>query len=114
MPQPHPAEIVRAFPSKPHPRIPLPVGLYGELRKNSMGVNLANDEGEDLTTFNGTIPQVLMMMNGPLIKEVISTDQGMLLTKLAASGQKPSEMIDFLYLATLGRSPSASDVAYSG
>ena len=23
-----PAEIVRAFPSKPHPRIPLPVGLY--------------------------------------------------------------------------------------
>jgi RHH-type proline utilization regulon transcriptional repressor/proline dehydrogenase/delta 1-pyrroline-5-carboxylate dehydrogenase len=38
-----PCESVRAFPSKPHPRIPLPVGLYGELRKNSMGVNLAND-----------------------------------------------------------------------
>jgi len=49
-----PAEIVRAFPSKPHPRIPLPIGLYGDnsalaqnsnsvLRKNSMGVNLAND-----------------------------------------------------------------------
>ncbi|MGH8172384.1 MAG: bifunctional proline dehydrogenase/L-glutamate gamma-semialdehyde dehydrogenase PutA, partial [Rhodanobacteraceae bacterium] len=39
-----PAEIVRAFSSKPHPRIPLPVGLYGDLRKNSMGVNLANDD----------------------------------------------------------------------
>lgn len=26
-----------------HPRIPLPVDLYGSLRKNSMGVNLAND-----------------------------------------------------------------------
>ncbi len=49
-----PCETVRAFPSKPHPRIPLPVGLYGESsvlaqnstsvsRKNSMGVNLAND-----------------------------------------------------------------------
>jgi len=38
-----PCETVRAFPSQPHPRIPLPVGLYGELRKNSMGVNLAND-----------------------------------------------------------------------
>jgi len=49
-----PCETVRANPSKPHPRIPLPVGLYGEdavraqnsnsvSRKNSMGVNLAND-----------------------------------------------------------------------
>ncbi len=27
-----------------HPRIPLPVDLYGALRKNSMGVNLANDD----------------------------------------------------------------------
>ncbi len=49
-----PCETVRAFPSRPHPRIPLPVGLYGDdsvraqnsnsvSRKNSMGVNLAND-----------------------------------------------------------------------
>ena len=38
-----PCETVRAFPSKPHPRIALPVELYAELRKNSMGVNLAND-----------------------------------------------------------------------
>ncbi|MGH8113621.1 MAG: bifunctional proline dehydrogenase/L-glutamate gamma-semialdehyde dehydrogenase PutA, partial [Rhodanobacteraceae bacterium] len=38
-----PCEVVRGFESKPHPRIPLPVDLYGELRKNSMGVNLASD-----------------------------------------------------------------------
>ena len=49
-----PCETVRAFSSIPHPRIPLPVGLYGfnpapgqdpgsASRKNSMGVNLAND-----------------------------------------------------------------------
>jgi RHH-type proline utilization regulon transcriptional repressor/proline dehydrogenase/delta 1-pyrroline-5-carboxylate dehydrogenase len=38
-----PCETVRGFASIPHPRIPLPVNLYGELRKNSMGVNLAND-----------------------------------------------------------------------
>ncbi|MEO7323681.1 MAG: bifunctional proline dehydrogenase/L-glutamate gamma-semialdehyde dehydrogenase PutA [Dokdonella sp.] len=49
-----PCESVRAFTSKAHPRIALPVGLYGESsvraqnsnsvsRKNSMGVNLAND-----------------------------------------------------------------------
>jgi RHH-type proline utilization regulon transcriptional repressor/proline dehydrogenase/delta 1-pyrroline-5-carboxylate dehydrogenase len=49
-----PCEIVRGFSSKPHPRIALPVGLYGDnsapaqnshsvSRKNSMGINLAND-----------------------------------------------------------------------
>ncbi|TAN05922.1 MAG: bifunctional proline dehydrogenase/L-glutamate gamma-semialdehyde dehydrogenase PutA [Rhodanobacteraceae bacterium] len=38
-----PCEIVRGLASKPHPRIPLPVGLYGDLRKNSMGANLSSD-----------------------------------------------------------------------
>jgi RHH-type proline utilization regulon transcriptional repressor/proline dehydrogenase/delta 1-pyrroline-5-carboxylate dehydrogenase len=38
-----PCETVRGFASIPHPRIPLPVNLYGELRKNSMGVNFSND-----------------------------------------------------------------------
>ncbi len=49
-----PCETVRAFASIPHPRIPLPVNLYGEnsalgqhsnfvSRKNSMGVNFSND-----------------------------------------------------------------------
>ncbi len=39
-----PVETVRAFEIIPHPRIPLPVALYGEQRKNSMGVNFANDD----------------------------------------------------------------------
>lgn len=49
-----PCETVRRFASIPHPRIPLPVNLYGEnaalaqhsnfvSRKNSMGVNFSND-----------------------------------------------------------------------
>ncbi len=38
-----PCQTVRAFDHIPHPRIPLPANLYGELRKNSMGVNFAND-----------------------------------------------------------------------
>ncbi len=38
-----PCETVRSFDSIPHPRIPLPANLYGEQRKNSMGVNFAND-----------------------------------------------------------------------
>jgi RHH-type transcriptional regulator, proline utilization regulon repressor / proline dehydrogenase / delta 1-pyrroline-5-carboxylate dehydrogenase len=54
-----PIDVVRAFPSKPHPRIPQPVALYEQAdngpnsassqnssspsRKNSMGVNFGND-----------------------------------------------------------------------
>jgi len=39
-----PVATVAGFDFKPHPRIPLPATLYGEERKNSMGVNLANDD----------------------------------------------------------------------
>jgi len=38
-----PVDTVRGFASIPHPRIPQPIGLYGEQRKNSMGVNFGND-----------------------------------------------------------------------
>ncbi len=39
-----PCEVVRQFDSIAHPRIPLPLHLYGESRKNSMGINLANHD----------------------------------------------------------------------
>jgi RHH-type proline utilization regulon transcriptional repressor/proline dehydrogenase/delta 1-pyrroline-5-carboxylate dehydrogenase len=47
-----PVEVVSAFDSAPHPRIPLPVALYRSQgtasqqqdRDNSMGINLANDD----------------------------------------------------------------------
>ncbi|MFV8836351.1 bifunctional proline dehydrogenase/L-glutamate gamma-semialdehyde dehydrogenase PutA [Aquisalimonas sp.] len=37
-----PVEAVRGLQRKPHPRIPLPANIYGEQRRNSMGVNLAD------------------------------------------------------------------------
>jgi RHH-type transcriptional regulator, proline utilization regulon repressor / proline dehydrogenase / delta 1-pyrroline-5-carboxylate dehydrogenase len=40
-----PADVVRALDTKHHPKIPLPLALYGGHRKNSMGVNFA-DENE--------------------------------------------------------------------
>ncbi len=49
-----PVDQVRAFDSIAHPRIPLPIDLFGAQRKNSMGVNLANDAelGALLTAVN--------------------------------------------------------------
>ncbi|MBK6726983.1 MAG: bifunctional proline dehydrogenase/L-glutamate gamma-semialdehyde dehydrogenase PutA [Xanthomonadales bacterium] len=38
-----PAEVVSAFHSIQHPRIDTPANLFGDQRKNSMGINLAND-----------------------------------------------------------------------
>jgi RHH-type transcriptional regulator, proline utilization regulon repressor / proline dehydrogenase / delta 1-pyrroline-5-carboxylate dehydrogenase len=38
-----PTETVRGFANAAHPRIPLPVHLYGTERRNSMGINLADD-----------------------------------------------------------------------
>jgi RHH-type proline utilization regulon transcriptional repressor/proline dehydrogenase/delta 1-pyrroline-5-carboxylate dehydrogenase len=39
----NPCETVRGFKSLSHPRIPMPVDIYGDLRKNSMGVNFSNE-----------------------------------------------------------------------
>ncbi|HMM76869.1 MAG TPA: bifunctional proline dehydrogenase/L-glutamate gamma-semialdehyde dehydrogenase PutA [Gammaproteobacteria bacterium] len=39
-----PCDTVRASAGAPHPRIPLPRDLYGDARKNSSGVNLADDD----------------------------------------------------------------------
>ncbi len=39
-----PVETVRGFDRIAHPRIPQPLALYGADRKNSMGINLANDD----------------------------------------------------------------------
>ncbi|MFO0028825.1 MAG: bifunctional proline dehydrogenase/L-glutamate gamma-semialdehyde dehydrogenase PutA, partial [Pseudomonadota bacterium] len=49
-----PVDQVRGFDSIAHPRIPLPIDLFGAERKNSMGVNLANDAelGALLSTVN--------------------------------------------------------------
>jgi RHH-type transcriptional regulator, proline utilization regulon repressor / proline dehydrogenase / delta 1-pyrroline-5-carboxylate dehydrogenase len=43
-----PVAAVNSFASKAHPRIPNPSQLFGDERKNSMGINLANDS--DLAT----------------------------------------------------------------
>jgi len=40
---PHPAEVVAASEPKAHPRIPLPLNLYGVDRKNSRGMNIGNE-----------------------------------------------------------------------
>src|SRR5262249_43222608 len=63
------------------------------------------DENDETTTFNGTIPQTLMMWNGELIQKAVSGEGGTLLHRVATDG-KIKDKIGYLYLAALGRSPS--------
>lgn len=68
-----------------------------------------NDEGGEATTFNGTIPQALMMMNGELMKQAMSTEPGTFLGKLATAKIKDSQKIQYLFLAGLCRAPTTSE-----
>ncbi|MBQ16648.1 MAG: hypothetical protein CMJ65_05935 [Planctomycetaceae bacterium] len=43
------------------------------------------DENDESTTFNGTIPQALVMMNGALINSALSTSKGSLLQRVVDS-----------------------------
>jgi len=72
-------------------------------------IAFGTDEGDDATTFNGSIPQVLMMFNGELIKEATSVGKGGFLDKVATSGAPPAQKIDALYLSALARTPTAKE-----
>ncbi len=72
-------------------------------------IAFGTDEGDDSTTFNGSIPQALMMFNGELIKQATSTGKGGFLDKVATSSMSPSQKIDVLYKAALGRVPAAKE-----
>jgi hypothetical protein len=68
------------------------------------------DEGDEQTTFNGTIPQALMMMNGDLVKKATSTGNGSFLHKVATGNMRPAEKIDYLFQAALSRQPNSTEV----
>ncbi len=73
-----------------------------------------NDEGEEATNFQGTIPQSLMMMNGELMKDALSGKSGSFLADVIQQapkqGRSPAAyMVDQIYLAALSRYPTAKE-----
>lgn len=68
-----------------------------------------NDEGQEATSFNGTIPQVLMMFNGEMVREAISTTDGSLIGELAESGNSFPQCVEKLFWATLTRRPNSRE-----
>jgi hypothetical protein len=74
-------------------------------------IAFGTDEGDDATTFNGSIPQVLMMFNGDLMKNAVSTGKGGFLDKIAGSSMSNASKIETLYMAALARKPSAPELS---
>lgn len=74
-------------------------------------IAFGTDEGDETTTFNGTIPQVLMMFNGDLVKKATSPEQGSFVHQLANnSSVKPVDKINYLFMAGLARPPSQNEL----
>ncbi len=67
------------------------------------------DDNNETSTFDGTIPQALMMMNGDLVKRATRTERGSFLAQLAASKTHgtSAKKIEEVYRVVLGRKPSA-------
>jgi hypothetical protein len=72
--------------------------------------SFGTDEGDESSTFNGSIPQALMMMNGPLINKAIDFQSGSFLYDVVLNSKDADQRIRKLYLAALSRLPNRSEV----
>jgi len=72
-------------------------------------IAFGTDENDEATTFNGSIPQALMIMNGDLVATAISGEPGTILAEVLKSKSSDSQKVEKLYLTTLGRSPSREE-----
>ena len=74
-----------------------------------------NDENSEADSFNGTIPQALLLMNGELITKAVSKEKGSLLReRVDAIMKKPTRAADAallndLYLAAVSRRPTEKE-----
>jgi hypothetical protein len=75
-----------------------------------MNTATGNDEGTESTTFNGSIPQALMMMNGELVRRASSVGQGSFLDQVARDPLLSNrQKIQRLYRAALARMPTREE-----
>jgi hypothetical protein len=76
----------------------------------------ANDEETEGSSFQGTIPQALMMMNGELMERATGGKPGSFLADLFADAQQQTRttpvhyMVNNLYLASLSRYPTRNEL----
>ena len=72
------------------------------------------DDNGEATTFNGTIPQILTLMNGDLVRRATGEQPGSMLARIAGDAKldNPAK-IRYLYQAALSRVPTRHELAIS-
>jgi hypothetical protein len=81
-----------------------------KLRKEwlkDLTANFGDDEGNEVT-FNGTVVQALLMMNGGYLNNAISSKGH--LVNLVTKGSVPA-ILDYLYMAALNRPPTSTEAS---
>ena len=73
-------------------------------------IAFGTDEGDDATMFNGSIPQVLMMFNGDLVKAATAIGKGGFLDAIATGGLRDEAKLAKLYEAALARGPTPKEL----
>lgn len=83
-------------------------------------IAFGTDDGEDTTTFNGTIPQTLVMFNGDLIRRATNADKGGnaegggFLDRIASDPKLTNPTrINHLFMATLARKPTREEIEWA-
>lgn len=71
-------------------------------------VAFGTDEGDEATTFNGSIPQALMLFNGDLTKKATSTAKGSFIDRIVAKGGGDGGLSE-LFLTGLARRPTVNE-----
>ena len=70
-------------------------------------IAFGTDENDEATTFDGTITQTLVLMNGELTRNATSGETGSFLSQLSPKAERA---LNELYLAALARRPSRGEV----
>ena len=73
-------------------------------------VNFGDDEGNE-ATFNGTVVQALLLMNGDDMNKAITYKNGTVMQSAARRGGNAAAIMGDLYMAALNRPPTANEIS---
>ncbi len=73
-------------------------------------VAFGTDEGDEATTFNGSIPQILMLFNGELTRQSLREGEGGFIQQVMNRQGKTRDRVEYLFAAGLSRRPTRDEL----
>jgi len=74
---------------------------------------LNNGEMEEIEAFNGTVPQALMMINGPVVNDSANHEErGSFIHYVLEKWREPIARMEYIYLNVLSRLPTSQEKTY--